>query len=89
MELEEQTEQLPVTPESAIQSQIFFLMSRRDDIAEKNRPEDSAVLEHISKMITALEQAQQQLAELRCIKQALAVLVAVSPAGAEPGGAAK
>jgi hypothetical protein len=74
MQPDDQPKELPVTPDSAIQSQVFFLQSRRYNIAERKRAGDADVLEHIGKQIAALEQAQQQLAELRRIKQALAVL---------------
>jgi hypothetical protein len=73
-ETEEEVDEMRVTPESAIQSQIFFLMSRRYGIAERKRPEDADVLEHIGQTIDALQQAQTQLSELHRIKSALAVL---------------
>jgi hypothetical protein len=73
-ETEEEAEEMRVTPKSAIQSQIFFLQSRRYDIAQKKRPEDARVLEHIGETIDALQQAQAQLSELHRIKSALGVL---------------
>lgn len=76
---EEQAEELPVTPESAIQSQIFALIRERQGIARSQDPDDLRVVESIGKEIAALEQAQIQLSELRQIKAALAVLKGVVP----------
>ena len=75
---EEQADQADVplkqTPESAIQSQIFFLCRRRYELEQEDAPERANVLEYTRDMIAALTLAQQQLAELREIKRALAVL---------------
>lgn len=63
---------LLVTPDSAIQSAIFDLCHVRR--VWQNQDDPSGVLPWIEERLAGLEQAQRDLAELRKIKAALAVL---------------
>lgn len=61
-----------ITPEMAVRSVTFDLMIRRGDW--KDRPDPHGVVEHMGKLIDALNQAQQELREYHKVKAALATL---------------
>jgi hypothetical protein len=70
---EEETDAMPpMTPANAIECAIFELRERR--AWWQSRADEDGVLPWIVERIACLEQAQRELAELREIKKALAVL---------------
>lgn len=61
-----------ITPGMAVRSVTFDLMVRRHDW--KDRPDPHGVVDHMGKLIEALNQAQTELREYHKVKQALATL---------------